>query len=142
MPRKTDLKDYTHYVLVFRDGKPIIESGWSFREDAVEHVRELHESAKKLKTKIVAKRNMPVTPFFDENWLKGPFYAPEGGPLEGPESYDPSYLLGIQKRVAKALGWSLQDVQSMSLASLREQVRPVSPKLAHELTEAIRSMGA
>jgi hypothetical protein len=60
----------------------------------------------------------------------------------GMGEYDPSYLRGIQERAAKALGWSLQDVQSMSLASLREQVRPVSPKLAHELTEAIREMGA
>ncbi len=58
------------------------------------------------------------------------------------EGYDPNYLRGIQERAAKALGWSLKDVQSLSLASLREQVRPVSPKLVHELTEAIREMGA
>jgi hypothetical protein len=231
--RKANQKDYTHYVLVFRNGQPLIESGWSYREDAVDHVKGNLEDTG-VKTKIRAKRAMPIDPDDNDNWwkyesgkkfheqgLEGPqgtfiprgdfwlsrrthwaavpsdrgtwirkrdgakvslvsanlFVKGDGAQLidtrwveysddkngdperteavrqlrlepvsglgESPDDfYDPSYLLGIQKRVAKALGWSLQDVQSMSLASLREQVRPVSPKLAQELTEAIRSMGA
>jgi hypothetical protein len=236
--RKINQKDYTHYVLVFRGGRPLIHSGWSYPEDAKDAVREMLEFHPKLKVKVFTLRGLnklPLDPDDNDSW----FYAggtveywdldAKGNPLEGPqgtfiprgdfwlsrrthwaavpsdrgtwirkrdgakvslvsanlivkgdgaqlidtrwveysddkngdperteavrqlrlepvsglgESYDPSYLLGIQKRVAKALGWSLQDVQSMSLASLREQVRPVNAKLAHELTEAIREMGA
>lgn len=45
----------------------------------------------------------------------------------------------LQERIAEALGWKLQDVQSFSFQSLRELVRTTHPKLAHELTEAIQS---
>lgn len=48
-------------------------------------------------------------------------------------------LVKLQERIAEKLGWTLKDVQSMSLQSLRENVRPVSPKLANELTTFIRS---
>jgi len=52
----------------------------------------------------------------------------------------PGLPLGLlEERIAEALGWSLRDVRSMSLAFLREVVRPVSAKLAHELTERIRT---
>lgn len=47
--------------------------------------------------------------------------------------------MNLHERIAAALGWPLRDVQSMSLASLRELVRPVSGKLADELTQRIRS---
>jgi len=47
----------------------------------------------------------------------------------------------LHERVAKALGWSLGDVRSLSLQSLRELVRPVDPKLAAELTQTISSGG-
>lgn len=40
----------------------------------------------------------------------------------------------LHERIAAALGWSLTDVQSLSILSLREMVRPVSEKLAAELT--------
>ena len=40
----------------------------------------------------------------------------------------------VRERVAKALGWSVEDTRSVSLQSLRDLVRPVSQKLAHEIT--------
>jgi len=46
---------------------------------------------------------------------------------------------GIHDRIAKALGWPVRDVQSLSLQSLRELVRPVSPKLVAEIDREIRS---
>lgn len=45
----------------------------------------------------------------------------------------------IHERAARALGWPLQDVQSLSFHSLRELVRPVDPGLASEMTEAIQT---
>lgn len=47
--------------------------------------------------------------------------------------------MDIHERIARALGWSLADVRSFSLPSLREIVRPVSPKLADEITRIIRT---
>jgi len=43
----------------------------------------------------------------------------------------------VRERVAKALGWSISDTRSVSLQFLRDLVRPVSSKLAHEITLAI-----
>jgi hypothetical protein len=45
----------------------------------------------------------------------------------------------VHERIAAALGWTLKETQSFSLASLREMVRPVSPKLAHEITVFIET---
>ena len=45
----------------------------------------------------------------------------------------------LNARVAEALGWSEEQVRSFSLQALRDLVRPVSPKLAREITIAIRS---
>ncbi len=45
--------------------------------------------------------------------------------------------MDLHQRIAEALGWSLEDVQSFSLPALRELVRPVSPKLADHITETI-----
>jgi hypothetical protein len=47
--------------------------------------------------------------------------------------------MSLHARIAAALGWTEADVKSMSLASLREVVRPVSAKLAAELDGVIRS---
>jgi hypothetical protein len=47
--------------------------------------------------------------------------------------------MSIHERIATALGWTEAEVKSFSFQSLREVVRPVSPKLAAELDEAIRS---
>ena len=49
------------------------------------------------------------------------------------------HLDGLKLRSADALGWSLQDVNSLSLPALREVLRPVSVKLAHEVTCAMQS---
>jgi hypothetical protein len=43
----------------------------------------------------------------------------------------------LHERIAKALDWPLADVQSMSLAALRELVRPVDKKLADEISAAL-----
>lgn len=43
----------------------------------------------------------------------------------------------LHERIADALGWSMKDVQSMSLSSLRGLVRPVNPKLADEISGII-----
>lgn len=45
----------------------------------------------------------------------------------------------LKTRIAAVLGWSQADTDSLSLLSLREIVKPVSPKLAAEITEAVRS---
>ncbi len=45
----------------------------------------------------------------------------------------------LRDRVADALGWSAEQVRSMSWQSLRELVRPVSQNLAQEITTAIQS---
>ena len=45
----------------------------------------------------------------------------------------------LHDRIAKALGWSTSDVQSLSMQSLRELVRPVDPDLAREMDYVIQS---
>lgn len=45
----------------------------------------------------------------------------------------------LKARIAAALGWTERDVNGFSLQTLRDLVRPVSPKLAEACTEAIRS---
>ena len=45
----------------------------------------------------------------------------------------------LHDRIAKTLGWSTRDVQSMSMQSLRELVRPVDPDLAREMDYVIQS---
>jgi hypothetical protein len=45
----------------------------------------------------------------------------------------------LHDRIAKALGWSTRDVQSLSMQSLRDLVRPVDPDLAREMDYAIQS---
>jgi hypothetical protein len=47
----------------------------------------------------------------------------------------------LEDRIAEALGWTVPEVRSLSLPSLREIVRPVNAKLAHELTMIIREGG-
>lgn len=48
----------------------------------------------------------------------------------------------LTARIAKVLGWTEDDVRSFDLQSLRAVVRPVSEKLAHELTLLIQSGGS
>lgn len=48
-------------------------------------------------------------------------------------------MSNLHKRVAKALGWSVADAQALSMASLRELVRPVDPDLAREMDYMIQS---
>lgn len=43
----------------------------------------------------------------------------------------------LVERVAVELGWTTEQVQSFSLPSIRDIVREVSPKLAHEITLAM-----
>jgi hypothetical protein len=45
---------------------------------------------------------------------------------------------GLHERIAKALGWTVEETRSFSLPALRDLVRPVSMKLAHEITIAIQ----
>lgn len=47
--------------------------------------------------------------------------------------------MNLHQRIADALGWTLEQTQSLSFHTLRELVRPVSAKLADEITQAIRS---
>jgi hypothetical protein len=61
-------------------------------------------------------------PMPDMSWL---YEGPVGGSLH--------------ERAAHALGWSLADTQSMSLAALRDVVRPVNPALAEEMSRKIQS---
>lgn len=45
----------------------------------------------------------------------------------------------LHPRIALALGWTVPEVRSFSLMSLREIVRPVNPKLAQEITAILES---
>lgn len=45
----------------------------------------------------------------------------------------------LHDRAARALGWSADDVRSVSMQSLRDLVRPVDPNLAQEISLAIQS---
>jgi hypothetical protein len=45
----------------------------------------------------------------------------------------------MHERIAKALGWTVEEARSFSLPALREVVRPVSMKLAYEITLAIQN---
>lgn len=45
----------------------------------------------------------------------------------------------LHRRIAATLGWTESSTRSMSLASLRDLVRPVDPALAEEIGERIRS---
>lgn len=49
------------------------------------------------------------------------------------------HLGEMKLRIANALGWTLRDVNSLSLPALREVLRPVNSKLAHEVTCAMQS---
>ena len=43
----------------------------------------------------------------------------------------------LHERIARALGWSVRDTQSMSLQSLCDLVRPVDPALAQEISHVV-----
>jgi hypothetical protein len=45
----------------------------------------------------------------------------------------------LHERIAQALGWTVEQAQSFSLPALRDLVRPISPKLAAEISETISS---
>lgn len=45
----------------------------------------------------------------------------------------------IHERVAAVLNWSVRDVQSFPLVSLRDLVRPLDVKLAAEMDQIVRS---
>lgn len=45
----------------------------------------------------------------------------------------------LHDRAARALGWNVNDVRSVSMQSLRDLVRPVDPNLAQEISLAIQS---
>lgn len=45
----------------------------------------------------------------------------------------------LHERIAKRLGWTKKETESLSLQALRDLVRPVDAKLAHEITRAIES---
>lgn len=45
----------------------------------------------------------------------------------------------LHDRIAKALGWKLEDTYSLSLLMLRELLRDSDPALAREITEGVRS---
>jgi DNA-binding Lrp family transcriptional regulator len=47
----------------------------------------------------------------------------------------------LHARIAAALNWPMRDVQSMSLQSLRDLVRPVDPALADEISRKVQSAG-
>lgn len=44
----------------------------------------------------------------------------------------------LHERIATALGWTVEQTQSFDLKSLRELVRPISAKLVHEITLAMK----
>lgn len=59
---------------------------------------------------------------------------PDKGNPDASRWYPVLRLQGLHARVAAALGWTVEETRSFSLWALRDVVRPVSPKLAHEIT--------
>jgi hypothetical protein len=49
--------------------------------------------------------------------------------------------MSLHDKIAKVLGWTVADTKSMSLASLRELVRPVDLNLANEISDVIQNGG-
>lgn len=45
----------------------------------------------------------------------------------------------MHKRIAAALGWTVEQTRSFSLQALRELVRPVDPALADEISKVVQS---
>lgn len=45
----------------------------------------------------------------------------------------------LHERIAAVLNWTVEEMRSFSLPALRDLVRPVSPKLAEEITFAMRT---
>lgn len=50
-------------------------------------------------------------------------------------------MASLHDRIAEVLGWSVSETTAFSLLSLRELVRPVSPKLTHEINLEIAGKG-
>lgn len=46
--------------------------------------------------------------------------------------------MSLHEKIAKALGWTVAETQTMSLSSLREMVRPVDANLAAEISDHIQ----
>ena len=66
-----DVEAYTHYVLL-PSGK--IESGWEYKEDAIDRQQELKEELR-LRSKVLGRRSMGARgacPLQDESWHRGP----------------------------------------------------------------------
>ena len=64
--KRIDNKDYSFYV-VLGDGN--IESGWEYREDALDRMNELKEDG--VKSKVLSRRALGEKPLDDANWHKG-----------------------------------------------------------------------
>lgn len=47
--------------------------------------------------------------------------------------------MSLHERIAQALGWTVSEAHSFSLATPRECVRHVNPKLAAEIDELVRT---
>lgn len=47
----------------------------------------------------------------------------------------------LHDRIAEVLGWSVSETKTFSLLSLRDLVRPISPKLTHEINLEIAGKG-
>ncbi len=47
--------------------------------------------------------------------------------------------MSLHERIAKTLGWTVAEAMSFSLPALRELVRSVNPKLAHEISECLHT---
>lgn len=45
----------------------------------------------------------------------------------------------LHARIARCLGWPVEDTKQFPLQGLREMIREKSPKLAEEISTAIRS---
>ena len=47
--------------------------------------------------------------------------------------------MNLHEQIAQALGWTVADARSFSLATLRDFVRPVNAALADQITQVIGS---
>lgn len=64
--KRIDNKDYSFYVVL---GNGNIESGWEYREDALDRMNELKDDG--VKSKVLSRRALGEKPLDDANWHKG-----------------------------------------------------------------------
>jgi hypothetical protein len=105
MTRKINQKDYTHYLIGYRNNEPVIISGWSYVEDARDAKKEWPELRSSVWSKAGAKRT-GLDPDDNSNWTPSreaggvkDSYTDLGADLAGGSDFDKP--LWAQRRMSE-----------------------------------------